>query len=334
MRTIRPSILPTALTVLVLAITLAACASGASTAQREDPQAAGGGLSGYLDDGAAGAASAAPAAPDNGEGTPGDGVGAPIDDARIVRTGTIDLEVKDVPTALRTARDAIRSMGGYIGASTTSNQDDQPFATVTYRIPVDRWEDALDLLRGLNGQTTKVVAEQTEAVEVTGAVVDLQARIRNLRASETALQEIAAKAVRVSDVLEVQNQLTQVRGEIESLTAQLKDLEDRAAYATLTATYQVPIVAVDVATKDWDPRSVVDEASASLVDVLQALTTAGIWFVIVWLPILLVLGVVVLAATWIVRRLGIVGPRRHPGGPAAGPGPNPGGPAPSEAPAS
>ncbi len=186
MRTIRPSTLLTAFAVLVLAISLAACASGASTARQEDPQAAGGDLNGTLDDGLTGAraaASAAPAAPDNGEGTPGDGVGAPIDDARIVRTGTIDLEVKDVPTALRTARDAIRSMGGYIGASTTSNQDDQPFATVTYRIPVDRWEDALDLLRGLNGQTTKVVAEQTQAVEVTGAVVDLQARIRNLRAS-------------------------------------------------------------------------------------------------------------------------------------------------------
>ena len=46
-------------------------------------------------------------------------------------------------------------------------------ATITYRIPVDRWEDALDLLRGLSGETTKVVNEQTQAVEVTGAVIDL-----------------------------------------------------------------------------------------------------------------------------------------------------------------
>ena len=72
------------------------------------------------------------------------------------------------PSPWRAARDGIRAMGGYIGASTTQNEGDTPIATVTYRIPADRWEDALDLLRGLNGPTTKVVTERTEAVEVTG----------------------------------------------------------------------------------------------------------------------------------------------------------------------
>ena len=48
------------------------------------------------------------------------------DDAKIIRTGTIELEVKDVPTALRTARDAIVGLGGYVGASNTSNFDDKP----------------------------------------------------------------------------------------------------------------------------------------------------------------------------------------------------------------
>ena len=111
--------------------------------------------------------------------------------------------------ALVTARDGIRAMGGYVGASRTENDEDRPLAQITYRIPADRWEDALDLLRGLNGQTSKVVTEQTEAVEVTGQVIDLEARIRNLRASETALQKIATGATRISDVLEVEHQLTE-----------------------------------------------------------------------------------------------------------------------------
>ena len=136
-------------------------------------------------------------------------------------------------------------MGGYVGASQTENVEDQPYATITYRIPADRWEDALDLLRGLNGLTSKVVGEQTQAVEVTGQVIDLEARIRNLRASETALQEIASTATRITDVLEVQNQLTNVRGQIEQLSAALADLEDRAGFATLTATFSMPVVAVD-----------------------------------------------------------------------------------------
>lgn len=313
MRTTRSTIRPLALVVLLLSLVLAACAGSAASLSPVGDATGGGD-----DFGRAGAGQGVSREVPVPEEPASDGVGAPVDDARIVRTGTIELEVSDVPKALLAARDGIRAMGGYIGASQTYNEGDDPVASITYRIPVDRWEDALDLLRGLNGLTTKVVTERTDAAEVTGQIVDMEARIRNLRASETALQQIASKAVRVSDVLEVQAQLTQVRGEIESLTAQLTSLEDRADYATLTATFRVPVVAVQVAQQDWDPSAVVDEASASLVDILQALTSAGIWFAIVWLPILLVVGVVAIAASWFLRRSGILARRRpHDVTPAA-----------------
>jgi hypothetical protein len=310
-RTSIPLVLVTAIALLLGACASSGAASLSGSANRDGEGVNAGTGDGYALPGA----SAAPGAPGDVDGGGDNQIGA-VDDAKIIRTGTISLEVSDVPGALRTARDGIAAMGGYIGASNTyTDTGDRPVASITYRIPADRWEDALDLLRGLNGLTTDVVAEQTEAVEVTGQVVDLEARIRNLRASETALQEIARSAVRVADVLEIQAQLTSVRGEIEVLSGQLKELEDRAAFATLTAQYSMPIVAVEIAAEGWDPARVVDEASASLVSVLQGLTTAGIWFAIVWLPILVVLGIVVLAGTWIVRRTGLLA--RRAGGPSA-----------------
>jgi Domain of unknown function (DUF4349) len=308
MHTIRRSMARLAL-VVPIAVVVVACAGAAAPilstvgAPVGDNAYSGGGQA--VGENPLPAASAAPM-----PGITEDGVGAAVDDARIIRTGTIELEVKDVPTALVTARNGTRAMGGYVGASRTENVEDRPLAQITYRIPADRWEDALDLLRGLNGQTTKVVTEQTEAVEVTGQVIDIEARIRNLRASETALQRIATGATRISDVLEVQQQLTNVRGQIEQLSAQLADLEDRAGFATLTATFSVPVVAVEVAARGWEPGVVVDEATASLVEILQALTTAGIWFVIVWLPLLLALGVLVAIGVWFGRRLGLIGRRR------------------------
>src|SRR4029077_19801569 len=154
--------------------------------------------------------------------------------------------------AVAAARDSILAMGGYVGASNAGTDGDTPFAEISYRIPAARWEDALADLRSLGGLTTKVVAEQTQAIEVTAQVVDLEARIKNLQASETALQGIAANAVKISDVLEIQAQLTAVRGQIEELPAQLKDLNDRAAYATLTARFAVPVVAVQVAQSEWE----------------------------------------------------------------------------------
>lgn len=293
---------------LVVSLSIIAGCAGAGSAQRlstvgnaiPGPDELGGG-------GGAPVASAAPAAPDGGP-LPADQVGNLVDDAKIVRTGSMELEVADVPAALLTARDGIRRMGGYIGASQTENVDDRPVATITYRVPVDRWEEALDLLRGISGTSTKVLNERTQAVEVTGAIVDLEARIRNLRASEVALQEISSKATRVTDVLEVQAQLTAVRGQIEQLTAQLTQLDDQASYATLDVTFSMPVVAVEVAAKGWEPSVVVDEASASLVDILQAITTAGIWFAIVWLPLLVVFGALVAIVIAVLRRFGYAGP--------------------------
>ena len=109
-----------------------------------------------------------------------------------------------------TARDGIRALGGYVGASQhLERPDDQPIATITYRIPADRWEDALDLLRGLNGQTTKVVSEQTQAVEVTGQVIDIAGTDPEPPSQrDRAPGDRPQRARKVSDVLEVQAQLT------------------------------------------------------------------------------------------------------------------------------
>jgi len=291
---------------VVIAAMLVACSG--SAAQMAPPQAAGGETSGG--GGAGGDPRAEPGTDANGApivGTPDDGQGgnAAVDDARIIRTGSMDLEVTDVTAAVKSARTAILAMGGYVGASNAGTNGETPFAEISYRVPAERWEDALAELRSLGGLTSKVVSEQTQAVEVTAQIVDLEARIRNLQASETALQGIAARATKISDILEIQAQLTGVRGQIEQLTAQLKDLNDRAAFATVTARFATPVIAVQVAQSEWEPGTAVDEASASLISTLQGVTDAGIWFAIVWLPMLLFLGVLAVIGVAIARRLGV-----------------------------
>ena len=246
------------------------------------------------------AATAAPMpAPELG---PGAEIGnAPLrDETKVIKTGTLALEVSNLDRALRDARTAIVGLGGYVSGSDQSNEGDRTRATIVYRIPAARWDDALDALRGL---ATKVVTEQTNAVEVTGQVLDLDARIRNLRVTESALQAIMARATKISDILEVQQQLTAVREQIEQLSTEKAHLEDQAALGTLTVSYTVPIPAVTETTKGWDPAAEVDRAFASLVGVLQGLASVGIWLLIVGLPILLVVLLVAAVAVVLVRRL-------------------------------
>src|SRR5207253_3452317 len=136
----------------------------------------------------AGPAAKPPADDGSGDGSSTGGSGsssggtnavAIFNDAKIVRTGSLELTVDNVANALTNARDAIRGLGGYIGASQQQRTNDQTVASVTYRIPVARWEEALDAIRHLGTE----VSEKTDATEVTGQIVDVAARIRNRTAS-------------------------------------------------------------------------------------------------------------------------------------------------------
>lgn len=229
----------------------------------------------------------------------------------IVRTGQLDLEVADLEAALTAAESAVAAAGGYVAASERAGDAERATAMVTYRIPAERWESTLAALRAV-GDT--VLAEQTSSEEVTSQVVDLGARLANLRATEVALQAIMTKATKIPDVLEVQAQLTGVRQEIEQLTAQKVSLEARAALATLTVGFSLPpIVAVTQVREGWDPAAEIDRAAATLVGLGQGLLNAAIWVAIVVLPLALLVGLVIAVAWLLARRLR---PR-----PAAGPAP-------------
>ena len=304
--------------VAAIAMLTAACAGMAGSAAAPSMPAGGGQDQGNRDTGQP-AASLAPAAPG---GQPDEGVGqgnnaAVRDGTKIIRTGSLQMEVADVPAALSSARGSIIGLGGFIGASQQYRDGDDVVATVTYRIPADRWEDALDALRRLGTE----VGEQTDSADVTGQLVDLDARIRNLKASETALVGYLANATRVEDLLEIESRLMEVRGQIEQLSAQKLSLDDQVAYATLAVTFGTEAKVIEAAAESWDAMSEVEQAGASLLNFLQALATAGIWFAIVWLPILLVFGIVVGVGIYVARRFGWL--RRPAGTPPVPPPPAP-----------
>ena len=234
------------------------------------------------------------------EGGDGDQAGS-LADQRIIKSGEISLEVPDVATSLARVRAMAVDLGGYVGGSHAGTRDEP--AMLTLRIPADTFEDALARLHELDGD---VVVEATTEQDVTSTVVDLEARIANLQASETQYRALIGQAVKVEDILAVQTRLDDVRGQIEQLQAQHKELTGLADLSTLTVTL-IPS-ALQQAAGRWDPGKTVADAFAALVDLGQAIGDGVIWFAIVWLPALVVLGIVVLVAMRFVpvlrRRMG------------------------------
>ena len=275
------------LILLIGTLVLAACASGAGIAQNVGDRL----------DGAEVPAADVPDAANRDDGAAeGDGGSqeqpeaflAPIEQ-RIIKTGEVTLEVDNVGEMIGRVRAMAASLNGYVGGSQAGTLDDR--ATLTLRIPADSFDEALAQLHEMD---VDVIAEATREEDVTGQVVDLQARIDNLAASEASYRELVAQATEVEDILAVQSRLDQVRGEIEQLTAQLDQLEVQAALSTLTVTLIPHVEPVTEQTEVWDPGAQLDRALASLVGIGQGLFDGIIWFGVVWLPILLVLALLVL----------------------------------------
>lgn len=92
----------------------------------------------------------------------------------------------------------------------------------------------------------RVVQEQQGGEEVTSQVVDLDVRLKNARETETQLTDILrTRTGKIGDVLEVEKEMARVRGEIESMEAEQKQLRDRIAFASidlsLTEEYQAQL---------------------------------------------------------------------------------------------
>jgi hypothetical protein len=293
-----------------LVVAIAAC-SGSAAGAAQAPDANGFSATGG---GAVPAASAGPATDQSAGGLTDGSASTPPSDVTpatdpntfIVRTGSISIEVPKIDPAMLQVRTAVTGLGGYVSDSEQSNQGDQQMASVTYRIPVARWQDAVDAIEGI---ATKVDAAKSNAVEVTGQVLDLGARIDNLKTTEAALQAIMAQATKITDVLAVESQLSDVQGQIEQLSTQQAHLKDQASLATLSVLYALPPTAATVETsRGWDPGAQLDQASSALLGIGQALASAGIWLVVVGLPVGLAALILLVLAIFVGRRIRRSGP--------------------------
>jgi hypothetical protein len=115
---------------------------------------------------------------------------AALADQKIIKTGEITVEVPNVASALAAVRSMAVELGGYVGGAQAGTLDDA--ATLTLRIPADKFDDAIARVQGI--KLSKVLSQSQREEDVTSAVVDLDARLKNLQASEAQYRALLAEA--------------------------------------------------------------------------------------------------------------------------------------------
>ena len=164
----------------------------------------------------------------------------------ILRTAQLTVVTQDLDRA-RSAMDRIlRRYSGYVGDLTFSAPSDGPRKlTATLRVPANQLDAAMAELKTLG----RVESESQSGQDVTAQYVDLEARLSNSRNTEQRLIELLRQRTgKLSDVLEVETELSRVREEIERMEGERRLLSKQVEYATLTATvteeYKAPARAI------------------------------------------------------------------------------------------
>lgn len=204
----------------------------------------------------------------------------------VVRFGNLSLEVTDADEALARITAIVESAGGYISSSSRSGQGDSLYLSATLRVPAAEFTDVMASLR----DEGEILYEDIGSYEVTMQVLDLEARLENLRASETAFLELLDRAESVADVVAVQSELSRIQGDIESYEAQLSGVKDQVEMASINVSLSLPVSPVAEASGDFDLGYEISSAIANLINVGRAVIVATINIVVIGAPIALLGG--------------------------------------------
>lgn len=171
----------------------------------------------------------------------GFGAQRPVDllaQSMIVRTGSASIRVDSLATGLAQVRALATRVGGYIGNTQVAAQGGAaPQATLELRVPSARFDEAVAGIESI-GFTEGV---QVSAEDVGEQYVDLEARLANSRRLELRLIELlASRTGKLSDVLQVEEKLGQIRGEIEGIEGRMRWLRSRASVSTIAVTVHEP----------------------------------------------------------------------------------------------
>jgi hypothetical protein len=151
---------------------------------------------------------------------------------KLIRTGTLDVEVKDFKAAAEEATRIAARLGGYVSdRESTEEASGRTRGRIVLRIPASGFEGAVGALRGLG----RVRAESARTEDVTKAYADLETRLAVKREAAARLREILIRQTgKVSEVLSVEREIARVVEEIEQAEGERRYFDNQVSLSTIT----------------------------------------------------------------------------------------------------
>ncbi len=246
-------------------------------------------------------AAEAPAAGEMGYGVSNSVTDSVSTDQKLIKRVYMDTETEDLEALLPVIAAKISELGGYVERQELYNGSIQSSyrsrsVCMTIRIPAERLGEFTSQVEGVSN----VVNYTENTDDVTLKYVDTESRVKALQVEQERLLELLAKAENMTDLLEIESRLTDVRYELESYASQLRALENKVSYATVELNVRQVKVYTEV-----EPQTVWQRISGgfgeNLRDIGENLTDFFVW-VTVYSPQLIFWTLVIGGAVLLLKR--------------------------------
>jgi archaellum component FlaC len=203
----------------------------------------------------------------------------------IIKTGWLNLVVRDVLDTARKIAKFAEEKGGWVVSSNISEHEKVPSGSITVRVPAEKFDEAKDYFRSL---AVRVTSEMTQSQDITEEYVDLQSRLRNLEAAESQLLELMKRTGKISEILDVHRELTNIRQQIEQIKGRMQYLEQSVKMSSITVNLALSeeLLPVPPAEK-WRPKYVLLQTWKNVLNFWKALSYFLIRLIVwaqVWVP--------------------------------------------------
>lgn len=160
---------------------------------------------------------------------------------RIIRTANVTLTVVDgeggVGSALESVRVMATAKGGFVFSSSSYIEQERQFAQITIQVPVGQFDSTMNDLRSAPF-VEEVVREESSSQDVSEEFVDNESRLNALRETERRFLALLSEAETIEDILRLEQELTDIRSQVETIQGRQNYLEQVTSFSTITVALQ------------------------------------------------------------------------------------------------
>jgi len=157
-----------------------------------------------------------------------------IAERKLIKDGTVEFETESISSTRKIVLKAVDNYNGYISSDHEYKSHDQTSNTIIIRVPA---KDFDNLLNEATSGIDKFERKEINIKDVTEEFLDIQARLKTKKELENRFLDLLKQAKTISEILEIEKKVGELRSDIESIEGRLKYLKNQVSLSTLTITF-------------------------------------------------------------------------------------------------